>query len=339
MTRPHAMVVAWMGAVSVPDIRWAAPGTRSLQQALGRRYSPTQHAGQFALAGSKATRDLTRPQPRPSNVVPGTVALAGSVAALVRTAARRRRTAIRRWSFEPFGGVYARDWALKPRGSRPGPEAWIWLPGFAVVLAVAWQVAGSWTNALVALSVISYMMQCYWPVWEDQGVLTADTLRAHRSSHRLVASAFLHANWYHLGVNMYSLWYFGHVVERFFSPGRFLLVYLGSAVACALASLWAKRRRGRGGAVPSVGASGGVLGIVVALAVFQWRHGLPFQGLALTLLANFAIGIFSPEVDNTGHFGGTAGGALIAYLWGPRYVQSLGGLLVRDIPIIRWPFM
>jgi len=312
----------------------SAPGARLTLPAP----RPSCHESGAGVHEAPRVRAAASGLTRPLDAAFATVASASLAAGLTCGRIRRQRGSVRRRSFEPFGGVYARDWALRPRGSPPGPEVWLWLPGFAVLLAVAWQVAGSWTDALVALNVISYLMQCYWPRWEEEGVLTADTLVAQRSSHRLIASSFLHANWYHLGVNMYSLWYFGHAVERFFGPGRFLLVYLGSALACALASLWAKRRQG-GRAMPSVGASGGVLGVVMALAVFQWRHGLPFRSLALSLLANFAVGLMSPEVDNHGHAGGAAGGALVAYLWGPRYVQILGGLLVRDLPIIKWPFM
>jgi len=75
------------------------------------------------------------------------------------------------------------------------------------------------------------------------------------------------------------------------------------------------------------------------MAVLRWRQGLSFVQFALALAVSFAVGLASPEVDKYGHLGGAAGGALIAYLWGPRCSQPLGGLLVRDAPIIRWPFV
>lgn len=246
---------------------------------------------------------------------------------------RRRRKALRR----SFGGVYPREWAERQHSRPSGPAPWAWVAAFAAALAIAWQITGNWTDALIALNVVSFVVQCYNKQWEDQGYLTADTLRRPRSSHRLVLSAFLHAGWYHLGCNMASLWYMGRHVERVFGPGRFLLLYLGSLVVGALTSLWGKRRS-QGGSVPTVGASAGVLGVVAALVVFRWRLGLPLQDLWLVLLLNLLVGLATPQADNLGHAGGAAGGALIAYLWGPRYVWLFGGLLYRDSPIITWPF-
>lgn len=255
----------------------------------------------------------------------------------VASAAMRGPPRVLRRSYEPFGGVYARDYALKPRRRQPGLWGVLWAPALAAALFASWQVFHSLTDALIALNIISYIMQCYWPRWEDEGVLTADALQAPGGLRRLVMSSFLHASWYHLGTNMFSLWYIGHFVERAFGPGRFLFVYLGSSLIAALASLWSKRQRR--GDVPSVGASGGVFGAMTALLIFRWRHGLDIQMLWITLLLNFLVGAASPEVDNVGHAGGAAGGALIAYLWGPRYVWSAGRLFVRDAPIITWPFM
>ncbi|CAE8643417.1 unnamed protein product [Polarella glacialis] len=136
---------------------------------------------------------------------------------------------------------------------------------------------------------------------------------------------------------MYSLWYLGRPAERVFGPGRFLFVYLMSAFSCALASLWSKR--GRRDSLPSVGASGGVFGVMAAMLVFRWRHGIPCAELWLMLLLNLAVGLMSPQVDDAGHIGGAAAGALTSFLWGPRWVWSLGGMLIKDVPIIRWPFV
>jgi len=254
----------------------------------------------------------------------------------------RRRSgliSVSRRSFEPFGGVYPREWAQRQRPRRRGGKYWLWVPLFAFALAASWQVMRNWTDALIGLCVLSFIVQCYEPRWEHEGVLDSNTLYAPESSHRVITSAFLHASWFHLGANMLGLWQIGHLVERTFGPGRFLLVYLGSSVGAALTSLWGKARFGRGRDIPSVGASGGVLGVMAALLIYRWRHGLPFQELWLVLMLNLAVGAASPMVDNLGHVGGAASGAAAAYLWGPRYVFLFGGVLMKDAPIIIWPFV
>lgn len=243
-----------------------------------------------------------------------------------------------RHSFEPFGGpVYRRDYSVKPKAHQPRQENYLWYPGLALALSIAWQVTNNWTSALIGLNLISYVLQVRYEVWEDNGFLTQETLRDFSSAHRLIASAFLHAGWLHLAFNMSTLLYFGRIAEPIFGPGRFLLIYLGSAIVASLGSIYGKRRRNI--EAPSVGASGGVIGLIAALAIFRARHHIPSNELWITLLANVAVGFFPMrEVDGWGHLGGALGGALISYLWGPRYVWALGGILVKNAPFITWPF-
>jgi len=315
-----------------------ANGQRSIPTQVPRTGGP-QHSMLPATSVKNVSEMLTQESHSAPLLVSKAIVLAGT-ATVGRTFSKgwqRRTGAVMRRSWEPFGGVYARDWALRSRDSRPGPAAYIWVPAFIGALTVAWKLAGSWTQALLIMNVASFIAQCYWPRWEADGVLTADTLESSGTSHRLVTSGFLHASWYHVGTNVYTLWYFGRTVEQIFGPGRYIFVYLGSALAAALFSLWGKQS-GKRDATPSAGASGGVFGILAALAVFKWRHGLAFRELWVALLLNFVLGATSRDVDDLGHIGGAASGAVIAYLWGPRYVWSALQLFVRDAPIITWPF-
>jgi len=330
-----------------PSVSMGAPAACSTQKGLRTIAVPLLSAQPLhrqsrtlnACAGKVYDRCRSKNPPHHSAVASAFV----SCIALLATSRRRLPSyhkglyKVQRLSFEPFGGVYARDWALQKSQRRVGREYWLWIPAFLVALSITWQFSLSWTKGLIALNVISFLLQCYSPSWEEECVLTEDTLVNRGTCHRVVASAFLHASWYHLAVNMYTLWYIGRPVERFFGPGRFLFVYLGSAVCAALASVKAKQlSRSQ---MASVGASGAVFGLMAAMVVFRWRHGLPLQELWLTLAINLAFGLFSPQVDNAGHGGGLVAGGLIAYFWGPRFVWSLGGFLVRDAPLISWPFM
>lgn len=225
---------------------------------------------------------------------------------------------------------------MQPTRRSWGLPLWGWFLAVGGALTVAWSLAGNWTDALVLLSTVSFLAQCYYPSWEDEGVLTADAFSNQSQRHRLVLTAFLHASWYHLGANMFSLWYLGRALERLVGPGRFIFIYLGSAIAGSLVSVYYKRVRRSN--VPSVGASASIFGLHAAMVIMRSRLGYPLHDAWQLLLVNLFMGVLSPGVDNAGHVGGALGGAALAHLWGPRYIFFMGGLMVRDQPIISWPF-
>eukprot|EP00884_Botryococcus_braunii_P021951 jgi/Botrbrau1/843/Bobra.0352s0037.1 len=138
---------------------------------------------------------------------------------------------------------------------------------------------------------------------------------------RLVTPVFLHANLLHLVSNNYGLQNLGPPVEVLSGRKRFLAIYFISAVAGTLASY-------KMSPYPSVGASGAIFGLGGALAVYFQRNRSLFgkasdsvlQQLGQSLAVNVAMGLAVRKVDNWGHLGGLLGGALTAWLLGPRYV-------------------
>ena len=79
----------------------------------------------------------------------------------------------------------------------------------------------------------------------------------------LISSMFLHGSWLHIGGNMLFLWVFGDNVEDVMGPGRFFLFYL----LCGLAAASAQILQDTSSAVPMVGASGAIGGIMGAYAI------------------------------------------------------------------------
>lgn len=77
-------------------------------------------------------------------------------------------------------------------------------------------------------------------------------------------SMFLHGGWLHIIGNMWFLWVFGDNVEDRLGHLRFLLFYLSAGVAAALAQIAASPSS----AVPMVGASGAIAGVLGAYMVF-----------------------------------------------------------------------
>src|SRR5690242_3010462 len=64
---------------------------------------------------------------------------------------------------------------------------------------------------------------------------------AGKEYHRLISSAFLHADWRHLIFNMVSLYLFGSGLEMYLGKGSFLLIYFGSILGGDLLSLYVHR--------------------------------------------------------------------------------------------------
>ena len=81
----------------------------------------------------------------------------------------------------------------------------------------------------------------------------------------LLTSAFLHGGWLHLGANMLFLWVFGDNIEDSMGHGRFLVFYLICGLAAGLAHVAVQP----GSAVPTVGASGAVSGILGAYLILH----------------------------------------------------------------------
>ncbi len=146
---------------------------------------------------------------------------------------------------------------------------------------------------------------------------------------RLASAMFLHANWLHLAVNVFMLWFLGRFFEQLVGGVRFFIVYFAAGVTGNLAShLW------RTGPV-SVGASSSIFGILGgALVVLllskgkvpeSWRRSMIFI-LALVIGLNFLPGLDIKVIDNFAHLGGLVGGALFGLALF-RATDQLGRLL------------
>jgi rhomboid protease GluP len=141
---------------------------------------------------------------------------------------------------------------------------------------------------------------------------------------RLVSAVFLHGDGLHLLVNAWALWSLGRVAESAWGGARFAWLFLLSGVAGFALSF-------AGGNTLSVGASGGVFGLMGALVVFGWRYreDLP-QDIGRILrrrilpwvVVNLAIGASLPFIDNLAHVGGLLCGIVLAMVVGNRIVPG-----------------
>jgi membrane associated rhomboid family serine protease len=96
-----------------------------------------------------------------------------------------------------------------------------------------------------------------------------------------LTSMFLHGGWLHLIGNMWFLWLFGNNVEDSMGHGRYLVFYL----MCGLAAAAAQTLVNPTSALPMVGASGAISGVMGAYIVLYPRvriHMLIFLGFFIT---------------------------------------------------------
>ena len=130
--------------------------------------------------------------------------------------------------------------------------------------------------------------------------------------YRLLTCAFLHVGLIHLVVNMYSLRVIGPSVEGLIGKGKFVFIYLISAISASLMSLVFVDSN-----IVSVGASGAIFGLMGALLYFGYHYRLYLNDAIKTqiipvILFNLIIGFTSSGIDNAAHIGGLVGGILIA---------------------------
>jgi membrane associated rhomboid family serine protease len=88
-----------------------------------------------------------------------------------------------------------------------------------------------------------------------------------RQLSHLFTSMFLHGSWLHLLGNMWFLWLFGNNVEDAMSRSRFVVFYLLCGIAAALLQVLTNPSS----AVPMVGASGAISGVMGAYLVLYPR--------------------------------------------------------------------
>ena len=144
---------------------------------------------------------------------------------------------------------------------------------------------------------------------------------------RMITATFLHGGPDHLIGNMIVLFIVGMACEHAFGAAKTALIYFGSGLAGTAVSLL-------GGPGPSVGASGAIFGVLMAVAVMLYRNQKSFYvrdkriGFVLLVWAGWTLftGMMSPFVDNFAHLGGMAGGALAALVLSPTLTtrQQLG---------------
>jgi len=143
---------------------------------------------------------------------------------------------------------------------------------------------------------------------------------------QLVSYAFLHGSAMHLFFNMFALYMFGSSIEELMGSRRFLVYYIVCVITAAITQLVVQKMMG-GFPVATVGASGGVFGILLAYGLaFPHRKlmlifpPIPMPAwLFVTLygLLELYMGFYArgSNVAHFAHLGGMAGGLALILYW------------------------
>ncbi len=165
------------------------------------------------------------------------------------------------------------------------------------------------TNIIVVLTcLISY--QAFQDSYKrNRLIFHPVTVKGQGEYFRFLTSGFIHADWIHLGVNMFVLWSFGNILESRYYPTfigetwsimAYLGLYFGGIVVSSIPSFIRYQNAPH---YRALGASGGVSAVVFAIIFFA-----PWENLYLYAL------IPIPQI--------LAG---IGYLWYSWYMDKRGG--------------
>ena len=142
---------------------------------------------------------------------------------------------------------------------------------------------------------------------------------------QLLTYGFLHGDMMHIFFNMFGLWMFGRELEQMMGSQRFLMYFLTCVVGAGVVQLIVAGTQG--GIYPTVGASGGVFGVLLAYGLtfpnrmvmlifppipMRAKYFVLFYGLLELYLG---VSGSAPGVANFAHLGGMLFGFLLLRYW------------------------
>ncbi|CAM5206681.1 Rhomboid protease GluP OS=Ureibacillus acetophenoni OX=614649 GN=SAMN05877842_111142 PE=3 SV=1 [Ureibacillus acetophenoni] len=131
---------------------------------------------------------------------------------------------------------------------------------------------------------------------------------------RVVTSTFLHADFFHVLFNMFSLFLFGPELEKIAGKARFLTIYLLAGIFGNVFTYLTQDPF-----YASVGASGAVYGILGAFAalVYYTRHTMPQlkQIIMPIIIISVILSFIQPGVNIMSHLGGLATGFVLGLIY------------------------
>ena len=180
------------------------------------------------------------------------------------------------------------------------------------------------TQALLLVNVAVFCIDSFLGLWFTQ-LFALWPLGGGFLPWQVISYAFLHGGLGHLFFNMLGLWMFGSELERMWGPKRYLQFYGASVLTAAAAQLLIAALMGS--VYPTVGASGGLFGLLLAFAMtFPNRIIVPLIP-PIPMKAKYFVAIYGglelffgvtgtqSGVAHFAHLGGMLGGFLMIRYW------------------------
>ncbi len=180
------------------------------------------------------------------------------------------------------------------------------------------------TRSLIIANVVIYLLQQF----TDNaftGLFALQPIGPDFRIWQVVTYAFLHENFWHIFFNMFALFMFGPALEQYWGARRFLVLYFASVLAAAGVQLLTTHLAGTDES--TIGASGGIFGVLLAFAFYFPRQRLmllfpPIPMPAWLFVTGYGLielflGMTRTEagVAHFAHLGGMAGAALVILYW------------------------
>lgn len=169
----------------------------------------------------------------------------------------------------------------------------------------------------------------------------------HRKEwYRFISHAFLHADWWHLIVNMLVLYFFGGITQNYFEyylPGMgslyFILLYIGGILFATLPSY---RKHRDNPNYHSVGASGAVSAVLFSSVIFSPATSICLYGLlclpgiiwaTVYLIYSYKEGKKARDhIDHEAHFWGAIFGAAFTFVTVPQALPTFFDQILELLP-------
>lgn len=162
-----------------------------------------------------------------------------------------------------------------------------------------------------------------WPLGSGSGAGMFDSAAPGFQIWQLVTYSFLHGGVFHLLVNMYALWLFGSRMEMVWGSKAFLIYYFVCVIGAALVQLLVASQSGT--VYPTIGASGGVFGLLLAFGMTFPNERLMLLFPPVAMSAKWFVLIYGGVELYFGVTGSFAGVAHFAHLGGMLF----GYILIR----------
>lgn len=189
------------------------------------------------------------------------------------------------------------------------------------------------TYTLIAITVLVSML-CF----NNAQLFGKLSLKPYRVVHanewyRLITHGFVHADWMHLFVNMFTFWSFGQYIENAFQymgfgKWAFLLLYFGGMIVASVNDIIRYRNASW---YTSIGASGAVAAVLfTAIFLNPWDKillfaAIPIPGIVFGLLylayCQYMARRGGDHINHNAHFYGAVFGFIFPILLEPRLFQ------------------